>query len=189
MKVLILDGSESGDSLINSISELVVKELKLRNHDIKTITLRNHDIKPCLGCFKCWVKTPGRCIIDDDIDKLSRISVNSDLTIVITPVVFGGYSFQLKKGMDRIIPNILPFFTKIKGEIHHKKRYEILQKFIGIGTLHQKDPESEKIFYDLLKRNAINFHNKEHPGTVIIEGESSTEIKEKITSVFEKSGV
>ncbi len=189
MRVLILDGSESGDSLINSISELVVKKLKLQNHDVKTITLRDHNIKPCLGCFKCWVKTPGRCIIDDDIDELSRISVNSDLIIVITPVVFGGYSFQLKKGMDRMIPNILPFFTKIKGEIHHKKRYEISQKFIGIGTLPENDPESEKIFYDLLKRNAINFHNEKHPGTVIIEGESSLAIEEKITSVFEQSGV
>ena len=28
----------------------------------------NGTIKPCIGCFGCWLKTPGRCVIKDGYD-------------------------------------------------------------------------------------------------------------------------
>ena len=34
---------------------------------IETLSVSTLDIKPCLGCFSCWRKTPGKCWIHDDM--------------------------------------------------------------------------------------------------------------------------
>ena len=28
-------------------------------------------INRCIGCFGCWIKTPGECVIKDDYNKIS----------------------------------------------------------------------------------------------------------------------
>ena len=82
------------------------------------------EIRPCIGCFGCWVQTPGECLIDDAARQIAPAIIGSDLVIYLTPVTFGGYSSELKKALDRCICLILPFFTKIDGEMHHKPRYD-----------------------------------------------------------------
>ena len=32
------------------------------------IISENSKIHPCCGCFKCWTKTPGECVIKDGYD-------------------------------------------------------------------------------------------------------------------------
>ena len=79
-------------------------------------------ISDCLGHFKCWTKNPGICTIDDASRDITRKMMSGDLLVFLTPMVFGGYSYHLKKAVDRLIPNVLPFFERIDGEIHHAKR-------------------------------------------------------------------
>jgi len=50
-----------------------------------------------MGCFGCWNKTPGTCVMKDDSAKIAKAVVNSDLLIFLTPITFGGYSSELKK--------------------------------------------------------------------------------------------
>ena len=33
----------------------------------ETLYLKNYKIKHCLGCYSCWLKTPGRCVQKDDM--------------------------------------------------------------------------------------------------------------------------
>jgi multimeric flavodoxin WrbA len=35
-------------------------------------------IKPCLGCFLCWVKTPGKCVQKDDLAAVLERFVQPD---------------------------------------------------------------------------------------------------------------
>lgn len=86
--------------------------------------------------------------------------VQSDLRVYITPITFGGYSYQLKKLVDRLLPTATPFFKIIKGEIHHVPRYGDGESNdqIWIGYLPQQDTESENIFRKLTERNNINMY-------------------------------
>ena len=79
-------------------------------------------INPCLGCFNCWVKTPGKCIINDDNELKNRLFIECDYIVLVSRILYGMYSPTFKVALDRIIPNISPFFQLVNGEMHHKKR-------------------------------------------------------------------
>ena len=78
----------------------------------------------CIGCFACWLKTPGICVETDEGRAIAEAVVHSDTVIIVAPVTFGGYSSEIKKAQDRWIPLILPDFGVYHREIHHKPRYD-----------------------------------------------------------------
>ncbi|MCK9151868.1 flavodoxin family protein [Methanobacterium alcaliphilum] len=158
MKSIILNGSNGADTSITSIDREITLKLEENGWDVENIHLNEEKIATCIGCFGCWLETPGECIIKDKGQELAKKVIQSDLLVLLTPITFGGYSYQLKKIVDRLIPNILPFFIKIDGEIHHQPRYEKNPNLLAIGYLPQSDTESELIFTKLIRRNAINMH-------------------------------
>lgn len=173
MKALILIGSKTDDSESAKIHEIVLEELKKLNWDATSIVLEDKDIAYCLGCFGCWVQTPGECVIKDYEETIVRKMVHSDLIIYITPIVFGGYSSILKKALDRQISRVLPYFTKIDGEVHHKKRYEKESSLLGIGILDKPDVEKEEVFKTLVVRNFINMWSPYQQAMIYTRGQDS----------------
>jgi multimeric flavodoxin WrbA len=141
------------------------------------------DIKPCRGCFSCWIKTPGRCVIEaDDQEAILRATAASDLIIWLTPITFGGYAPELKKALDRIIPILLPFFTKVHGETHHPLRYPRRRRLLVIGTQKQQDADSENVFRRLVTRNALNMGDSEAT-TLVFSGDISlADIEKKLAA-------
>jgi multimeric flavodoxin WrbA len=159
MKAVILNGSNNDWSTLNIVEDIFVKELRKNEWEVEIFELRNKSLATCIGCFGCWINTPGQCIQKDEGNEITKAVARSDLLILLSPVTFGGYSFHLKKMLDRLIPNLLPHFTKINGEIHHKYRYERSPRLLAVGYLTKHDKESEKIFKLLLSRNALNMHS------------------------------
>ncbi len=155
MNALILDGFTEN----HIISHKVSSELNNRGWSVEIIHLSKEKIATCMGCFGCWLKTPGICILGDKGQDIAKKVIQSHLMVLVTQITFGGYSYHLKKMVDRFIPNVLPFFINVDGEIHHQKRYEKNPDILAIGYLSQNDPESELIFRTLIKRNSINFHS------------------------------
>jgi hypothetical protein len=158
MQATLLDGSPATgkDPFCERVHFLITKELRNRGLDTTPFALATMNIKPCRGCFSCWVKTPGVCIIRDDEEAVLRNLATSELTVWLTPITFGGYSPELKKALDRAIPILLPFFKKVHGEIHHPQRYALTRRLLAIGILPGQDDESEWVFRHLVGRNAIN---------------------------------
>ena len=173
MKAVILIGSKADDSESAKIHELMLEELKKLNWDATSIVLEDKNIAYCTGCFGCWVQTPGECVIKDYEETIVRKMVHSDLIIYITPIVFGGYSSILKKALDRQISRVLPYFTKIDGEVHHKKRYEKEQSLLGIGILDKPDVEKEEVFKTLIVRNFINMWSPYQQAMIFTRGQDS----------------
>ena len=159
MKAVILNGSNENENPLNTWEKLIVEILDNYGWQVETVELRNKKLATCIGCFGCWIKTPGECILKDEGREICKNVARSDLLVLLTPLTFGGYSFELKKMMDRLIPNLLPLFTKINGETHHKTRYEKKPKLLAIGYQPQHDEESERIFKELVHRNALNMDN------------------------------
>ena len=156
MKALILDGSRQGDSLTPVAVVGMASALAARGVAVDLVLLRVRDIAPCAGCFGCWTRTPGECVIDDAARDVLRSYVGADLVVYATAVTFGGYSSQLKKMLDRLIPALDPRFAVVGGEVHHRLRYRRYPKTIGLGTLPAPDPEAERMFARLVARNSFD---------------------------------
>ena len=180
MKAVFFKGSPPAgrDPLSNRAAAAVMAKAKALDWDMKAFPLAAMDIRPCRGCFSCWVKTPGRCIIQDDEEQILMATAASDRVIWLTPVTFGGYAPELKKALDRIIPILLPFFTRIKGETDHPQRYSRPRRLLAIGTLKHEDAESEGVFRRLVGRNALNMGDVES-ATLVFSGDISLADMEK----------
>jgi multimeric flavodoxin WrbA len=49
-----------------------------RLDDVLLFKLRELAIAPCTGCFGCWTRTPGECVVEDSArDILDRAGVTS----------------------------------------------------------------------------------------------------------------
>ncbi len=186
MKALILNGLVKGDDILCGI---IHDELEDMGWQVNDLYLKDKKIAPCLGCFGCWIKTPGICLIDDDGREVAEKSVQSDLMVFVTPVTFGGYSSCLKKAVDRLTPTVLPFFVKINGEFHHKPRYGSYPHLVGIGVLSEPDGESERIFKTLVARNAINLHSQSNAAEVVMRDYSQEKIRAEVKTLFAGIGV
>ena len=145
MKAIILNGFKKENGKMARVHDLMLEELKKLNWDTTSINLEDKNIAYCLGCFGCWVQTPGECVIKDYETEIVKHLVQSDLVIYFTPITFGGYSSILKKAIDRQISRVLPYFTKVNGEIHHTQRYEKQQSLIGVGILEKPDNEKRVV--------------------------------------------
>jgi len=186
MKAFILNGLAEKDDALYKIIHDDVKDM---GWEVNVFSPRDKSIAPCQGCFGCWIKTPGICVIDDDGRDVAKMAVKSDLMVFLSAVTFGGYSSDLKKAVDRLIPIVLPFFVKIGGEIHHKPRYARYPHLIGVGILSNSDEESERIFKTLVARNAINLHSPLSAAGVVLRDDIPEKIKAEIKTLFTKVGV
>jgi len=184
MRAVILNGSREGEDSLHSVQQIIVAELTRRRWAVEVFLLREMEIHHCVGDFACWVQTPGVCLIDDAARDVARAVIQSDLTIFLTPITFGGYSSELKKALDRIICLVSPHFMKIEGEVHHEPRYERYPHIMAVGLLPQADEESEGIFRTLVRRNALNLHVPAHVAGVLLQGEGREAVQEKVTALL-----
>lgn len=80
-----------------------------------------------------------------------------DEVIIISRLVFGGLSPDVKAVIDRSIGFILPFFRIVNGEMHHVKRYDKSPdlRYIFYGSdLKEKEKDTAR---KLIAGNALNF--------------------------------
>jgi multimeric flavodoxin WrbA len=191
MNALVLDGGGGAErgGACRKITEAAAREFLARGWTVKTLDLDGLAVQPCRGCFSCWLKHPGTCAITDDAEAYLKGWADCDAVVYVTPVTFGGYSAALKKVLDRAIPLILPFFIKVHGEIHHPHRYDRRRAFLALGTLPEPDPEAERIFRDLVTRNAINFGSAATATGILRESSSEGEIAAGIVDLFRSAEI
>ena len=89
-----------------------------------TVVSDAETIRPCTGCFGCWNRTPGKCVIRDGYENMGELIHKADRVTVISRYTFGGFSGFVKNVFDRCLGYVLPQFEVVGGETHHKKRYE-----------------------------------------------------------------
>ena len=79
-------------------------------------------INPCQGEFDCWLKTPGECFQQDDMQMLLPKLSEADVLVLATPVYVDGITGPMKNLLDRIIPLARPFFEMRDGHCRHPRR-------------------------------------------------------------------
>lgn len=149
--VVILNALESGNSIENTLIGMLVE----RGQEYSCFNLREMNILPCRSCGFCGVRTPGKCIIDDDIHPIMRAIAKSSTMVMLTPIRFGGYSSQLKKVVDRMMPMGMPFYMVKDGHLLHPMRYGH-KSLLAIGVAEENLRGQEENFRTLVDRNALN---------------------------------
>ncbi len=136
MKVLILNGSPKvGRSNTLNITKAFVSGFP-SDTEVEQIDIYKSDIKPCLGCFSCWSKTPGECVIKDDMQEIYKKIEASDVIIESFPLYFFGMPSGVKAMTDRCLPFMLPYmgniasgsasFHELRNEAMHEKRLVVI---------------------------------------------------------------
>lgn len=84
---------------------------------MEEIMVSRMDIRPCLGCFSCWNKTPGKCCIEDDMGEVIQKLLWADITIWSFPLYYYTVPGSLKNLIDRQLPMCLPFMTERQDQV------------------------------------------------------------------------
>ena len=108
--------------LIHDLNEKEWNEVAGQYQGYEVISDREN-IKPCVGCFGCWLKTPGQCVIRDGYERMGTLIHQAEEVTVISRYTYGGFSSFVKNVIDRSIGWVLPYMEIYRGEMHHQRRY------------------------------------------------------------------
>lgn len=126
-----------------------------KDEENKYVDLSQLKISNCVGCFGCWVKTPGKCVIRDDAPLVYPLIARSDKVMYVSRLYYGGYDIPMKRMLERGIPVQKAFIRLFENETHHVQRDVHLKQaiIIAYGDVSEKEKD---IFRRLIERNAKN---------------------------------
>lgn len=58
---------------------------------------------------------------------------DAEYQVIVSRILWGGYSSPIKAYVDRLLPLLHPFFRKLKGEMHHRLRYSRTPGLLVVG--------------------------------------------------------
>lgn len=127
--------------------------------NVENIYLAKYLIKPCLGCFSCWFKTPGKCVLKDDAEMLLNRMFDTDLLIFATPLYADNVSGIMKLLMDRIVVKGNPLIeTDKNGEARHVSVKNNLTRIGVISNCGFPEQEQFQVLRLLFRRIARNMN-------------------------------
>ena len=164
--------------LIHDMEKEKLKELLQDSTDNLTIVSEHEVIHNCIGCFGCWVKSPGTCVIHDKYEDMGEKLSKCQELIIISKCFYGGFSPFVKNVLDRSISYIHPYFTLRNGEMHHRRRYDnhidLKVWFYGKDIIEQEKQTAIK----LVRANSVNLDCSAEKVTFV---EDISEIKDFLT--------
>jgi hypothetical protein len=145
--------------LIHDLENFDERTMAISDPDNTKIISDNGKIHPCICCFGCWIKTPGRCVINDGYDTMGLLLSKCERLVIISRCFYGSYSPFAHNVLDRSIPYLLPYFATKNGETHHKNRYDnaIMLTVCFYGNISDREKETAR---KLVEANGINFFAK-----------------------------
>jgi len=152
----------------------IYEALKNRNIDAEYISVTQADVKPCYSCGGCTDKTYGKCVIRDDGDKIFPKLLNADILLVVSPLMWGSYSFKMKRVLDKIsVIGDRHYFVK-QGELVKKMQGNI-KRFYAIGVKDVCSDKEKEVFSNLVSEN-INIMSTQGNSFVMASNISENEI-------------
>jgi multimeric flavodoxin WrbA len=164
--------------------------------EVENVMLCKKEIKHCSGCLNCWIKTPEKCVIKDDMAELIEKYVSSDIVVMATPLYIDNVSGMLKVFMDRLIPTIDPHFViDENGETTHPKPDKPAPKIMVIATCGFPERSQFQVLELLFRRISRNMHSvlvaeiyRSQGNLLTLEQEMLKPIQEDYLSIVTKAG-
>lgn len=180
MKLTILNGF----TIASTIPKNFAAQAEAFGLESEVFPLTEMNIKPCRSCGSCGFKTPGKCILKDDMEPIFRALARCDVFAFLTPIRYGGFSSHLKKAVDRLMFNLTPFYYVNKeGHLLHPMRYGKKQ-IIGIGMLEKEQAGAMENFQRLLANNALNMQYPHHTLVLRADEDGTRQMAELLKEVL-----
>ena len=137
------------------LSDRNLNLLELDPNTTAYFDLSQMNIANCVGCFGCWTRTPGKCVIRDDAVQIYPCIARSRRVIYVSRIKYGGYDVPMKTMLERAIPIQQAFIRLFHGETHHIQR-AVAPKQAVIFAYGDSSLQEQDIFRQLVERNARN---------------------------------
>ena len=133
MNVLVINGSPKGQN--GNTFKITQAFLDGAGYTADVIDVYKLNIKPCVGCFACWKKTPGKCVISDDMSAVLEKIISADIIAWSFPLYYFSIPGGLKNVIDRQLPMNLPFMVAGAESGGHPSHYDLShQRHVVIST-------------------------------------------------------
>lgn len=138
------------DNKKENIGTKLYEYYKSKNEDIEFIPASGRNIKPCYGCNGCTDITYGKCIFRDDMDEILPILIKGDIIIYTFPLTWGGFSYDVKKVLDKtaLIGNR---FYKVKNKELVKGMIGNMKKVVGVAVSEKASKKEQSTFESFVK--------------------------------------
>jgi len=133
---------------------------QLYQEEVRVFDFQDQEIIPCIGCWDCWLKTPGNCLMADRMSESYSDFVNSDTVIILLDTAQGFINHRGKAFIDRTIPHYHPYIKLVKAESQHLSRYEKLPEMVFYFEREGLTEEEAERIEDYLYRTAYQFQTK-----------------------------
>ena len=137
--------------------EIVVAIQNLYDEPFNVVRLGDQSITSCIGCWTCWLETPGKCVMRDKMVESYPNYVNSDTVILLMDTAQGFINHQAKAFIDRTIPHYHPYIEIVGGECHHVARYKQYPDMVFYFDREGLTNQEEQVIEDYLYRTAYHF--------------------------------
>ena len=133
MKIVVLNGSPKAKSDTFRLTDAFLQGMNRSGaHEVHIVHVREKQIAPCQGCFSCWQRGDGHCVIDDDQNGILNLYRSADVILWSFPLYCYGMPSPLKAVLDRTIPLVkMRMVQQPDGTVRH----EPLVDFSRIHTL------------------------------------------------------
>lgn len=78
-------------TIIHDFYKETFSAFELPDENVVVLNADGH-YAPCRGCFACWLKNTGFCVMDDSLKHAGALIGQSDPLIIISRLCYGGYS-------------------------------------------------------------------------------------------------
>ena len=192
MKILVLNGSPKKKSDTFRMTEAFLKGMNRDGqHETHIVNVIERKIAPCRGCFGCWQRGDGHCVIADDQNEILDLYRAADVIIWSFPLYCYGMPSHLKAVLDRTIPLVK---MNMEQQPDGTVRHEALVDFSGIHTLVICGcgfPHWEGNFDSLRKMCEVCFGDPDIvcvPETPLLNVPQAAPVAEPLLERFQKAG-
>ena len=150
MKVVILNGNpKSSNKRFDQYLDKLSSSLTNLGHEPFMFKLRDMKINNCIGCYSCWLKTPGICMHKDNYPEILKLYLKSDIALFSSPLIMGFVSALLKKVQERLLPISHPFLKVVDNRMQHIQRYK---KYPSIALLLEKTGNFDEVNSQIIEK-------------------------------------
>lgn len=173
-------------SIINLLPELESERIKKISEfyqgqypdaEVTTLPVDSERLKDCIGCWSCWVRTPGICVHQDDMPNVYTQLMASDRVVLALPTAGGFLKGSAKTFIDRLIPLYHPYISLHQGEMMHYYRYDSYPEMDFYWQAGNLDAEENQVLEDYFYRMAHHFRKASH-SVHIVDGQVRSQLLE-----------
>lgn len=172
MNVTLINGCNDNNALAEKTIKKLQESLSNKGTDYTLNTLNKLNLKNCTACDSCQSVKPGICVVNDGLNDILKQYLNSDTTVIITPIEFGSCNSTTKHFIDRTEPLFLPYQTTRNGKTVMKSRYINHPDIMFIGISDGSNIDSINNFKDTFTNCTLSLSASNKVIVKIIEKDS-----------------